>query len=74
MTVAIVRGIQRALERQDLSRAEMADIVGQIMDGQATAAQIGGILVALRAKGEGVDDGDDGLRACHVGVRDVRTR
>ncbi|HUS27352.1 MAG TPA: anthranilate phosphoribosyltransferase [Kofleriaceae bacterium] len=56
MTVAIVRGIQRALERQDLSRAEMAEIVGQIMDGQATAAQIGGLLVALRAKGEAVDE------------------
>lgn len=56
MTVAIVRGIQRALDRHDLSRAEMAEIVGQIMDGQATAAQIGGFLVALRAKGEAVDE------------------
>ncbi len=56
MTVAIVRGIQRALAREDLSRAEMADIVGQIMDGQATSAQIGGFLIALRAKGEAVDE------------------
>jgi anthranilate phosphoribosyltransferase len=56
MTVAIVRGIQRALARQDLSRAEMAEIVGQIMDGQATHAQIGGFLIALRAKGEAVDE------------------
>src|ERR1043165_2867522 len=56
MTVAIVRGIQRALDRHDLSRAEMAEIVGQIMDGQATAAQIGGFLVALRAKGEAVEE------------------
>jgi anthranilate phosphoribosyltransferase len=56
MSVAIVRGIQRALDRHDLSRAEMAEIVGQIMDGQATAAQIGGFLVALRAKGEAVEE------------------
>jgi anthranilate phosphoribosyltransferase len=56
MTVAIVRGIQRALGREDLSRAEMAEIVGMIMDGQATAAQIGGLLVALRAKGEAVEE------------------
>lgn len=56
MTVAIVRAIGRALDKQDLSRAEMAEVVGQIMDGQATAAQIGGLLVALRAKGEGVDE------------------
>ena len=56
MTAAIVRGIQRALAKEHLSRAEMADIVGQIMDGQATAAQIGGFLVALRAKGEAVEE------------------
>ncbi len=52
----IVRAINKALAREDLSRAEMADVVGQIMDGQATAAQIGGLLVALRAKGEAVDE------------------
>jgi anthranilate phosphoribosyltransferase len=56
MTVAIVRAIGRALDKQDLSRAEMAEVVGQIMDGQATAAQIGGFLIALRAKGEAVDE------------------
>src|SRR5262245_22662987 len=56
MTVAIVRAIGRALDKQDLSRAEMAEVVGQIMDGQATAAQIGGLLIALRAKGEGVEE------------------
>ena len=56
MTVAIVRGIQRALAEEDLSRTEMAEIIGQIMDGQATAAQIGGFLVALRAKGEAVEE------------------
>jgi len=56
MTVAIVRGIQRALGKQDLSRAEMAEVIGQIMDGQATHAQIGGFLIALRAKGEAVDE------------------
>ncbi|MGE5182641.1 MAG: anthranilate phosphoribosyltransferase, partial [Acidobacteriota bacterium] len=56
MTAAIVRAISRALDRHDLSRAEMADVIGQIMDGQATAAQIGGLLVALRAKGEAIDE------------------
>lgn len=56
MTVAIVRAISRALDKQDLARAEMAEVIGQIMDGQATAAQIGGLLVALRAKGEAVDE------------------
>jgi anthranilate phosphoribosyltransferase len=56
VTAVIVRAIGRALDKHDLSRAEMADVVGQIMDGQATPAQIGGFLVALRAKGESVDE------------------
>jgi anthranilate phosphoribosyltransferase len=56
VTAAIVRAIGRALDRTHLSRAEMAEVIGQIMDGQATAAQIGGLLVALRAKGEAVDE------------------
>ncbi len=34
----------------------MAEVIGQIMDGQTTAAQIGGLLVALRAKGEAVEE------------------
>jgi anthranilate phosphoribosyltransferase len=56
MTTAIVRAIGRVLGGFDLSRAEMAEVIGQIMDGEATPAQIGGILVGLRAKGEAVDE------------------
>ncbi|HEX3759920.1 MAG TPA: anthranilate phosphoribosyltransferase [Kofleriaceae bacterium] len=52
----IVAAINRALAGRDLSRAEMADVVGHIMDGGATQAQIGGLLIALRAKGESVDE------------------
>jgi len=52
----IVRAINRALAGSDLSRAEMAEVIGQIMDGGATPAQIGGLLVALRAKGESIDE------------------
>lgn len=53
---AIVRAIGRVLGREDLSRAEMAEVIGQIMDGEATPAQIGGLLIGLRAKGETVDE------------------
>ena len=52
----IVQAINRALGGTHLSRGEMAEVIGQIMDGGATQAQIGGLLVALRAKGESVDE------------------
>lgn len=53
---AAVRALARALDRHDLSRGEMAEAIGEIMDGVATPAQIGGLLIALRAKGEAVDE------------------
>ena len=37
--------------RQDLSRVESRDVMDSIMAGEATPAQIGGFLVALRAEG-----------------------
>jgi anthranilate phosphoribosyltransferase len=52
----IVQAIGRALAGSDLSRAEMAQVVGEIMDGETTPAQIGGLLIALRAKGESVEE------------------
>jgi anthranilate phosphoribosyltransferase len=52
-----VRGaLARAVERRDLSADEMAAVVGQIMDGGATPAQVGALLTALRMKGETVDE------------------
>ncbi|MFT3700383.1 MAG: anthranilate phosphoribosyltransferase [Kofleriaceae bacterium] len=52
----IQQAIAKALGKADLAREEMADVIGQIMDGNATPAQIGGFLIALRAKGEAVDE------------------
>ena len=36
----------------DLAADDIATVFGQIMDGEATQAQIGGLLIALRMKGE----------------------
>ncbi|HEY2746441.1 MAG TPA: anthranilate phosphoribosyltransferase [Polyangia bacterium] len=52
----LAAAIARACARQDLGADEMAAAVGRIMDGEATAAQIGALLVALRMKGETVDE------------------
>jgi anthranilate synthase/phosphoribosyltransferase len=48
--------IARAMDRQDLTCAEAEQAMTAIMTGQATPAQIGGYLVALRLKGETVDE------------------
>jgi anthranilate phosphoribosyltransferase len=48
----IQEAIGRLLDRRDLSREEARGVMDEIMLGQATPAQIGGFLVALRAKGE----------------------
>jgi anthranilate phosphoribosyltransferase len=41
---------------KNLSVSEMRDVMRQIMTGNATEAQIGGFLVALRMKGESIEE------------------
>jgi anthranilate phosphoribosyltransferase len=48
--------IARVVDRRDLSADEMAAAVGTIMDGAASPAQIGAFLIALRMKGETIDE------------------
>ena len=43
-------------EAADLGLAEMQAVMGQIMTGEATQAQIGGFLMGLRMKGESLDE------------------
>jgi anthranilate phosphoribosyltransferase len=48
--------IQLLLDGHHLSRADARELMGSIMDGEATEAQIAGFLVALRTKGETADE------------------
>ena len=50
----IKQALATAVERRDLTSDEMKAVMRQIMTGQATDAQIGGFLVAMRIKGETV--------------------
>jgi anthranilate phosphoribosyltransferase len=48
--------LARLLDGHDLTRAEAREAMNTIMSGEATPAQIGGFLVALRLKGETADE------------------
>ncbi len=52
----IKTAINDLVNGNDLSRDDMHTVMQIIMQGEATSAQIGGLLVALRLKGESVDE------------------
>jgi anthranilate phosphoribosyltransferase len=52
----IKRAIARVVEHGDLTEGEMIEVMEQIMSGEATPAQIGSFITALRMKGETVDE------------------
>ena len=62
----IVEAIAELLDGHDLDRARTRAVMDEIMRGQATPAQIGGFLVALRAKGETADE----IAGCAEAMRD----
>jgi len=52
----IKQAIARVIQHQDLLESEMVDVMNEIMGGEATPAQIGSFITALRMKGETVDE------------------
>jgi anthranilate phosphoribosyltransferase len=54
------------LEGRSLSREQAREVMDQIMRGEATQAQIGGFLIALRLKGESADE----IAGCAEAMRD----
>ena len=75
MTSPIIADAVRALvERRDLSRIEAAGAMDAIMSGAATNAQIAAFLVALRMKGETVEELIGFAQVMRQKVVRVRTR
>jgi anthranilate phosphoribosyltransferase len=70
----IQQALQQVLDGRDLSRDDTREVMGQIMAGDATQAQIGGFLVALRAKGETPDEIAGCAEAMRAHVLAVRPR
>jgi anthranilate phosphoribosyltransferase len=52
----IQRAISELMDGRDLSQDDARDVMNSIMAGEATPAQIGAFLVALRIKGETADE------------------
>jgi len=66
----IKKAIARVVEREDLTEAEMIEVMDQIMSGEATPAQIAAFITALRMKGETVEEITGAARV----MRDRATR
>ena len=52
----IREAIAQLVARHNLSEQEMQDVMNEIMGGEATPAQIGAFITALRMKGETIDE------------------
>jgi len=74
--MTIQEALDRLLNGHGLSRAETRLVMGTIMAGEATPAQIGGFLVALRLKGETADEiagAAEAMREHVIAVRPSRS-
>lgn len=70
----IQAAIGKLLDGHDLTREEAREVMGEIMAGDATPAQIGGFLVAMRAKTETADEIAGCAEAMREHVLEVQPR
>lgn len=70
MAMLFKDALQRLLDSSDLTHAEMLDVMHQVMSGALTPVQISGLLIALRLKGETVDE----IAAAAEVMRELATR
>ncbi|WP_018232678.1 anthranilate phosphoribosyltransferase [Thioalkalivibrio thiocyanodenitrificans] len=64
------QAIRAVTQRRDLSGEEMTAVMGLVMNGEATPAQIGGFLIGLAMKGETVEE----VTAAAQVMRELATR
>jgi anthranilate phosphoribosyltransferase len=65
--MTLKEALGRVVGRRDLTREEMTRIMGQMLAGEATPAQVGAFAVALRMKGETEEEilgAAEAMRAC----------
>jgi anthranilate phosphoribosyltransferase len=65
----IVAAIGKLVEQQNLTEEEAAQAMRQIMEGDATPAQIAAFLIALRSKGETIEE----ITGCARAMREKAT-
>jgi anthranilate phosphoribosyltransferase len=52
----LTEAIDRLASREDLPAGEMAGVLAEIMEGRASETETAAVLIALRTKGETVDE------------------
>ncbi len=62
--------LNQLLNKQNLSHDQMLSVMQQVMTGELTAAQIAALLIALRAKGETIEE----IAAAATVMRDLSTK
>lgn len=67
----LIVALQQVMRGQHLSEEEMAEVIGDMVDGHENAAQMAGFLVALRIKGETVAEITGAARAMRARMRPV---
>ncbi len=69
----IKTAISKVMNKESLTIEEAEEVMSQIMGGEATSAQIGGYLMALRLKGENVDEITGSAKAMRRAAVRVKT-
>jgi anthranilate phosphoribosyltransferase len=73
-TAPLRRALTALANRQSLSESQAAEVFGIVMSGEATVAQIAGLLMGLRTKGETADEVAGAARALRDAMVRVETR